>query len=77
MAAALERESLEKLCSGETYEKAQAILRLAKAKTGPGTGFQVAHHNALPGICAYLASEEYASLPNTFVQSLTTNLQTE
>ena len=59
MAAALERESLAKLCSGETYEKAQTILRLAKAKTGPGSGFHVAHHNALPGICAYLASEEY------------------
>ncbi|KAG1729565.1 hypothetical protein EDB19DRAFT_1938373 [Suillus lakei] len=58
MAAALERASLVKLCSGETYEKAQAILRLAKAKTGPGSGYLVAHPNALPGICAYLASEE-------------------
>ncbi|OJA15760.1 hypothetical protein AZE42_05344 [Rhizopogon vesiculosus] len=58
MAAVLERESLEKLCSGETYEKAQAILRLAKAKTGLGSGYHVAHHNALPGICAFLASEE-------------------
>ncbi|KIK41596.1 hypothetical protein CY34DRAFT_107261 [Suillus luteus UH-Slu-Lm8-n1] len=58
MAAALERQSLVKLCSGETYEKAQAVLRLAKAKTGPGSGYLVAHPNALPGICAYLASEE-------------------
>ncbi|KAG1725064.1 uncharacterized protein EDB91DRAFT_1169380 [Suillus paluster] len=58
MAAALERESLMKLCSGETYEKAQAILRLAKTKTGPGSGYLVAHANALPGVCAYLASEE-------------------
>ncbi|KAG0697229.1 hypothetical protein DFH29DRAFT_1003894 [Suillus ampliporus] len=58
MAAALERESLVKLCSGETYEKAQAILRIAKAKTGPGSGYLVAHPNALPGVCAYLASEE-------------------
>ncbi|KAG2339479.1 hypothetical protein BDR05DRAFT_1003297 [Suillus weaverae] len=58
MAAALERQSLVKLCSGETYEKAQATLRLAKAKTGPGSGYLVAHPNALPGICAYLASEE-------------------
>ncbi|KAG1823777.1 uncharacterized protein BJ212DRAFT_1326654 [Suillus subaureus] len=58
MAAAFERQSLIKLCSGETYEKAQAILRLAKAKTVPGSGYLVAHPNALPGICAYLASEE-------------------
>ncbi|KAG2134050.1 uncharacterized protein EDB93DRAFT_853627 [Suillus bovinus] len=58
MAAALERQSLIKLCSGETYDKAQTILRLAKAKTGPGTGYLVAHPSALPGICAYLASEE-------------------
>ncbi|KAG1900399.1 uncharacterized protein F5891DRAFT_1033865 [Suillus fuscotomentosus] len=58
MAAALERQSLVKLCSGETYEKAQAILRLTKVKTGVGTGYLVAHPSALPGICAYLASEE-------------------
>ncbi|KAG2133448.1 hypothetical protein BD769DRAFT_1354091 [Suillus cothurnatus] len=58
MAAAFERQCLVKLCSGETYEKAQAILRLAKAKTGPGSGYLVAHPNALPGVCAYLASEE-------------------
>ncbi|KAG2142374.1 hypothetical protein DEU56DRAFT_911077 [Suillus clintonianus] len=59
MAAALENQSLATLCSGPTtLAKAKSILILAKAKTGPGTGYLVAHPNALPGICAYLASEE-------------------
>ncbi|KAG2142372.1 hypothetical protein DEU56DRAFT_911075 [Suillus clintonianus] len=60
MAAALENQSLASLCSGPTFAKAKSksILILAKAKTGPGTGYLVAHRNTLPGICAYLASEE-------------------
>lgn len=60
--AALQREHLKRLCSNsETLEKAESILRLANAKTRPGSGFVVKNPIGIPAVCAYLASEEYAS----------------
>lgn len=59
--AALQRNQLSKLCSStETFEKALSILRIANAKTGPGSGFVVKSSVAIPAVCAYLASEQYA-----------------
>ncbi|KAF8555022.1 hypothetical protein OG21DRAFT_1603139 [Imleria badia] len=57
--AALQREQLNRLCSNsETLEKAQSILRLANAKTRPGSGFVVKNTIAIPAVCAYLVSEQ-------------------
>ncbi|KAH0835655.1 hypothetical protein J3R83DRAFT_9408 [Lanmaoa asiatica] len=57
--AALQRNQLNKLCSSsETFEKAQSMLRLANAKTRPGSGFVVKSPVALLAVCAYLASEQ-------------------
>lgn len=59
--AALQRNQLNRLCSSpETLEKAQSILRLVNAKTRPGSGFVVKNTIAIPAVCAYLASEQYA-----------------
>ncbi|KAH7890666.1 hypothetical protein F5I97DRAFT_1837509 [Phlebopus sp. FC_14] len=57
MAAQLQQAQLKRLCSTpEVYEKAQSILRLATARTGPGSGF-IVKPAFLPAVCAYLASE--------------------
>ncbi|KAF8128158.1 hypothetical protein EV363DRAFT_434615 [Boletus edulis] len=57
--AALQRDQLNRLCSSsDTFEKAQSILRLANAKTRPGSGFVVKNPIAIPAVCAYLASEQ-------------------
>ena len=59
--AGLQRGQLRKLCSNsDTYEKAQEIFCLASAKTRPGSGFAVKNSIAIPAVCAYLASEQYA-----------------
>lgn len=59
--AALQRNQLDRLCSSsDTLEKANSILRLANAKTRQGSGFVVKNTIAIPAVCAYLASEQYA-----------------
>jgi hypothetical protein len=61
MAAQLHRKQLKTLCSStETLDKALSLLRLVTAKTGPGSGF-VVNPGAVPSVCAYLASERYAT----------------
>ncbi|KAG5646013.1 hypothetical protein DXG03_004615 [Asterophora parasitica] len=49
---------LRNLCgSDETFNEAQSVLRLAKQKTGPGSGHDLGpHKTGLPAICAYIAS---------------------
>ncbi|KAG6839594.1 hypothetical protein C0991_001046 [Blastosporella zonata] len=49
---------LQTMCnSEETLSSAQAILRLALQKTGPGSGFELgSYKTGLPAICAYIAS---------------------
>ncbi|KAN0098041.1 hypothetical protein V8E55_002487 [Tylopilus felleus] len=50
---------MNRLCSSsETFEKALSILRLANAKTRPGSGFVVKNPIAIPAVCAFLASEQ-------------------
>lgn len=52
---------LENLCrEPETLTEAQSILRLAKVKTAPGSGFVLgAYSTGLPAISAYIASQRY------------------
>ncbi|TRM58927.1 hypothetical protein BD626DRAFT_573180 [Schizophyllum amplum] len=52
-------DALTKLCrEPDTLEAAHALLRRAKARTAPGSGFDLgASINALPAICAYKASQ--------------------
>ncbi|TFK52316.1 hypothetical protein OE88DRAFT_1387065 [Heliocybe sulcata] len=79
---------LRDLCSKpETLEKARSIMRRAKAKTGPGSGYEMGHAAiGLSAICAYLASLELDNgdvnetmaqitsclAPRTFAQCLNT-----
>ncbi|KAG6919248.1 hypothetical protein DXG01_008044 [Tephrocybe rancida] len=51
-------ELLRSIChSTETLNSAQAILRLAQQRTGPGSGFELGpYKTGLPAICAYIAS---------------------
>ena len=76
--AALQRNQLSRLCSSETFEKAQSILLLANARTRPGSGFVVKNTVAIPAVCAYLASEQYAFslLPGHLLNELSRRLNT-
>lgn len=52
-------ENLRKLCSGATLIRARDLLRRADLRTRQGTGYDLGENAvALPGICAYLASQE-------------------
>jgi hypothetical protein len=59
--AAAHKLQLRKLCNqDETYELAQKLLPIAKAKTGPGSGHELGDRAVcLPAVCAYLASQRY------------------
>jgi hypothetical protein len=56
----------------EVREKARALLRTVRSKTGPGTGYDIGDaKSGLPAICTYLASKTYArvSPPPPFSKS--------
>ena len=54
-------DTFAKLCRNEeTIQSARAFYRRAKARTGPGSGFDLGTSvAALPAICAYKASQRY------------------
>ncbi|KAH7905447.1 hypothetical protein BJ138DRAFT_1164751 [Hygrophoropsis aurantiaca] len=55
---AFQRDAIKNLPIGdETKDKAYKYLGLTQGRTGPGTGYLLANVNALPILCAYLASQ--------------------
>jgi hypothetical protein len=59
----LQEGTFKLLCSKpETRQRAIALFNLASAGTAQGSGHELGNHsNALPAICAYLASQELAN----------------
>jgi transcription initiation factor TFIIIB Brf1 subunit/transcription initiation factor TFIIB len=55
----LEEDLIDRLTlRPEVREKARALLRTVRSKTGPGTGYDIGDaKSGLPAICTYLASK--------------------
>ncbi|CAL1713274.1 unnamed protein product [Somion occarium] len=55
----LDIDQIRRMCNPVTGVRAEILLALAKAKTGPGSGYDLGKGSSgLAAICAYLASEE-------------------